>query len=111
MYAPGSSFKRTMVFGSPITFDPVSLTVAMRRNGAVDNSVTVTVANGPNTLGDRILSGTIPSSYAIGDDVELAATFTVSNSPALQIMNLGPLEAPSTPRVVTVSNRSVVVDG
>jgi len=55
-------------------------TASLYRNNAIDNSVTVTVAN--ITTGIYSLSCTIPGSYAAGDTVQVVISATIGGTAA-----------------------------
>lgn len=97
-YSPGSNFAVTLISRSGLQQIPINssgpTSGILRRNGVDDNSVSVTATVSLTVIGDYVLSGTIPGTYAIGDTVEIVFVYQTAGFDNRQAILLGPLVPP-----------------
>ena len=92
-YRPGDTFYIgfTTLSTSGASVDADSTPVAsLRRNGAVDSAVTVTVTR--NDVGDYTASAVLPLTYSGGDSVDLLVTVVISTVTSKIVLRLGALD-------------------
>ncbi len=92
-YRPGDtihlSFTTQSLSGAATDADATP-TGSMRRNGAIDSTVTIAMTH--NGAGDYTASATLPLTYVAGDDLELLISATVGGVAGKGILPLGKLD-------------------